>query len=156
MKQTPTLPGRNLGNWEAHVYNAKLESLESCQNCFSSDHCLVPASSLWVFFNPDGTRAFVDPVSPSSLEEVSKRMLRNLPGNWMLLRSQRTRGQKAFSHPKLQQTLLGKGSKCSFKVKVPLPGAGGQPGAPGPRGMGDEDFIALCLAVQEQFVSDGP
>lgn len=70
-------------------------------------------------------------------------MLRNLPWELnecgsVLLRSQRTRGrQTLFSHPKLQETLQVRGSKCSFKVKVPHPRAGGPlPGAPWPRGTG--------------------
>lgn len=70
------------------------------------------------------------------------------------LRSQGTRGRSERladpSHYRVEE------AKCNFKVKVSLPGAGGRPREPWPRGMGGSGFTALELSAQEQFIREGP
>lgn len=53
------------------------------------------------------------------------------------LKSQGTRGRSEhLADPSLTKRYGVEEAKCNFKVKVSLPGAGGRPREPWPRGMG--------------------
>lgn len=106
------------------------------------------------------------PTSPESFEggetnTGGKRMRKEL-GHFdgidsVPLRSQGTRGRsERLADPSLTKHYRVEEAKCNFKVKVSLPGAGGRPREPWPRGIEGSGFTALDLSVQGQFLREGP
>ena len=65
------------------------------------------------------------------------------------LRSQGTRGwSERLADPSLTKHYKVEEAKYNLKVKVSLPGAGGRPREPWPRGMGGSGFMTLDLSAQ--------